>query len=118
MSTLRGGLRILRGRLALCRVLELADEDRDSHPGMLRHGLSAGCRHFHLEVWKCEGKWATILPGVPLLGTSSTNQFTVFTFNIAHSNAIEHRCARMPSVSLRPCPVQTNSHRSPPNPFN
>lgn len=56
MSSLRRGLRILRGRFPVRCILELADENRDSHPGVLRHRLFTGGRPFHLEIRKREGK--------------------------------------------------------------
>lgn len=57
VSSLCRGLRILRGRFPVRGILELADENRDSHPGVLCHRLFAGGRPFHLEIWKREGKW-------------------------------------------------------------
>lgn len=61
VSSLCGGLRVLRGRFAVRGILELADENRHSHPRVLRHRLSACCRPFHLEVWQREGKRQTLL---------------------------------------------------------
>ena len=61
MSSLCGGLRVLRGRFAVRGILELADENRHPHPRVLRHRLSARCRPFHLEVWQREGKRQTLL---------------------------------------------------------
>lgn len=58
VSSLCRGLRILRGRLPVRGILELADENRDSHSGVLCHRLFAGSRPFHLEIREREGKWA------------------------------------------------------------
>lgn len=56
MPTLRRGVRVLRGRLALRRIPQLADANGNTYPGVLHHRLPASRCSFHMEIRAREGR--------------------------------------------------------------
>ena len=56
MPAMCRGMRVLRGRLALRCIPELADANGDTYPRVLHHRLPASRRSFHMEIWACEGR--------------------------------------------------------------
>jgi len=56
MLAVRRRVRVLRGRLALRRVLELVDAHGDTDLGVLHHRLLASRRPFYMEIWTREGR--------------------------------------------------------------